>query len=232
MKLCHIRTITATIRLQSGLHIGASNDMVEIGGLDQPIIKDPLSGAPYIPGSSIKGKMRSLLETAVFMGKNEETRKAVSTDGTPCGCGHRKCPVCVLFGAHKAPKDCDPDLGPTRLLVRDALLSEECRELFANGRLPMEVKYENTIDRVRGNAGNPRSLERVPAGVEFDLNLALKVYEGDDPALPDWIFKGLKLIELDALGGCSSRGCGQVSFHNVSLDNELKYADLSPITIF
>lgn len=229
MKLCAIHAITGVIYLQSGLHIGAGKDTVEIGGLDQPIVKNPLSGEPYIPGSSLKGKMRSLLETAVFMGRSAETRKAVS-DGKPCSCGHRSCPICALFGAHKAPQDCDPDLGPTRMLVRDCELIPECRQLFASGHLTMEIKHENTIHRVKGVAEHPRPLERVPAGVSFTLNIALKRYEGDDPELMDIIFKGLQLVELDALGGCSSRGCGQVAFKNIMVDGVEKFATLPPFT--
>lgn len=229
MQLQKIRTLTGRIRLRSGLHIGAGKDTVEIGGLDQPIVKDPLTGAPYIPGSSIKGKMRSLLEVGVFMAKSNETKKAIM-DGKPCTCGHRSCPVCVLFGAHKAPKDCDPDLGPTRLLVRDAMLCKEDMQRFTDGRLPMEIKNENTINRVKGVAENPRPLERVPAGVVFDLNIALKVYEGDSDDLAQWLYKGLKLIEMDALGGNSSRGSGQVTFENLRMDNDP--IDLNTIKAF
>lgn len=229
MRLVHIHEIKATIRLRSGLHIGAGKDGVEIGGLDQPIIKDPLSGAPYIPGSSLKGKMRSLLETTIFMGKSDETKKAIMA-GKPCNCGHRACPVCVLFGSHKPAKDCDDDLGPTRLLIRDSYLSEDYAEKFCKGALPMEVKMENTIHRVTGTAENPRPLERVPANVCFDMQISIKVYEDDDKTLPQWIFKGLKLIEMDALGGNSSRGSGQVVFEDLTMDNEK--IDLQTIDAF
>ena len=232
MQLQSIRTLTGRIRLRSGLHIGAGKDTVEIGGLDQPIVKDPLTGAPYIPGSSLKGKMRSLLEVGVFMASNPKMSKTImeSKEHTPCDCGQRSCPVCVLFGAHKAPDQCDPDLGPTRLLVRDAMLSEEDMTRFTDGRLPMEIKYENIIDRVQGVARHPRPLERVPAGVSFNLNIALKVYENDDPELAHWLYKGLKLIELDALGGGSSRGSGQVVFEDLAMDGQP--IDLSTITVF
>lgn len=229
MRLQNIHEIKATIRLRSGLHIGAGKDSVEIGGLDQPIIKDPFSGAPYIPGSSLKGKMRSLLETAVFMQKSDDTRKAIMA-GKPCNCGHRSCPVCVLFGSHKSSKDCDEDLGPTRMLVRDSYLSAEYAEKFSKGALPMEVKMENIINRLKGVAEHPRPLERVPANVCFDMQISIKVYEGDDETLPQWIFKGLKLIEMDALGGNSSRGSGQVVFENLTMDNEA--IDLKTIDAF
>ena len=230
MQLQSIRTLTGRIRLRSGLHIGAGKDTVEIGGLDQPIVKDPLTGAPYIPGSSLKGKMRSLLEVGVAMGIREATKKYV-LDGKPCGCGKPDCPICVLFGAHNDPSKCDPKLGPTRLLVRDAMLCKEDMDRFKAGRLPMEIKNENTIHRVKGVAEHPRPLERVPAGVTFELNIALKVYENDKvDALIQWLYRGLKLIELDALGGGSSRGSGQVVFENLAMDGQP--IDLSTITAF
>lgn len=229
MRLLSIRTLTGQIYLRSGLHIGAGKDTVEIGGMDQPVIKDPLTGAPFIPGSSIKGKMRSLLEVGLFMNQ-EETRKAI-LKGSPCSCGHRSCPICVLFGAHKAPDECDPDLGPTRLLFRDAILCQEDAKRFFEGQLPMEVKYENIINRLKGVAEHPRPLERVPAGVTFDLNIAFKVYEGDKPeVLETYLLKGLKLIEMDALGGGSSRGSGQVVIKNLAINGEP--VDLSSLTAF
>lgn len=219
MKLVTIRTIKGVITIVSGLHIGASNDTLEIGGLDQPIIKHPLTEAPYIPGSSIKGKMRALLELFVFS-DNPDTRSFLtSEEGAPCGCGKSGCPACTIFGCSKA-KNRSADLGPTRIIVRDAYLTDEYQERHDQGDLPMEVKYENIIHRVKGIAEHPRPIERVPAGVEFAFGIAFKVFEGDDPKLMDYVFKGLRLIELDALGGCSSRGCGQVKFRGLACDGE------------
>lgn len=221
MQLKSIRTLKGRIYLRTGLHIGAGKETVEIGGLDQPIVKDPLSGAPYIPGSSLKGKMRSLLEVGVVMGTRPETREFIVDKKTPCGCGKKDCPICVLFGAHNDPGKCEQDLGPTRLLVRDAMLCTEDMERFKRGELPMEIKYENTINRVTGTADNPRPLERVPAGVSFEMNIALKVFDVDKADdLVAWLFKGLKLVELDALGGGSSRGNGQVVFEDLTLDGQ------------
>ena len=218
MRLLNIREITGIIRLRSGLHIGAGKDSVEIGGMDQPIIKDPVTQAPYIPGSALKGKLRSLLETSVFM-KNEGTRKSVM-DGKPCSCGRKGCPACTIFGSHASPRDCEEGLGPTRLLMRDAPLTPDFMNLFKRGHLPMEVKYENTIHRVKGIAEHPRPLERVPAGTCFTLNMAFRVYEGDSDELIQWVFRGLKLIQLDALGGGSSRGSGQVLFEELKIDGQ------------
>lgn len=229
MQLEKILKITGTILLQSGLHIGAGKDAVEIGGLDQPIIKNPRTNAPYIPGSSLKGKMRSLLE-ARLMGERPETRESIQK-GKPCECGKRDCPVCMIFGVSGSAKKEDT-LGPTRILVRDALLIKEDMELFDKGELPMEIKYENSIDRLKGVAMNPRPLERVPAGVRFSFNIGFRVYKDDPEDLLEWVFRGLRLVELDALGGCGSRGCGEVKFQDIKIDNEPKYTNLDNIAIF
>ena len=218
MRLVAIKNITGVIRLRSGLHIGASKDNIEIGGMDQPIIKDPITRAPYIPGSSLKGKLRSLLETSVFM-KNPDTRRYI-VDGTPCRCGKKSCPDCTIFGSHATPQECEDELGPSRLLVRDASLTDEYKKLFVSGLLPMEMKTENIIDRVKGVAKHPRPLERVPAGTCFTLNMAFRVYEGDSEDLLNYIWKGLKMIELDALGGGGSRGSGQIVFENLQVDGK------------
>lgn len=228
MELEKIQKITGTIILQSGLHIGAGKDAVEIGGLDNPIVKNPLTNAPYIPGSSLKGKMRSLLE-ARLLGENEEMRKFFEK-GQPCQCGKHDCRVCLLFGVSGSEKK-EENLGPTRLLVRDSLLEPEDEKKLKQGELPMEIKYENSINRCNGVA-NPRPLERVPAGVRFMLNLGLRVYKGDPDDLLDWLFRALRLVELDALGGCGSRGCGEVRFTDIKIDNKDHCKNLEAIEIF
>jgi len=222
MKLERIDTISGKIKLITGLHIGGNKGAIEIGGLDQTIIKHPLTKEPYIPGSSIKGKMRSLLELHFFI-DNPATRKFLIGEedqknhrGLPCGCGDENCNACRIFGTASDKKN--PKLGPTRIIVRDAYLSNDYLKKFEAGDLPMEEKYENVIDRIRGTAEHPRPLERVPAGVQFDFNISFRVFEGDNKDnkyLIDYVYKGLKLIELDALGGCSSRGCGQVKFVDI-----------------
>jgi CRISPR-associated protein Csm3 len=210
MKLKKVKNISGAIRVLTGLHIGASNDSVEIGGLDNPIVKDPLPGsnAPYIPGSSIKGKLRSLTEI-------KENR--IGKKGNPCDCAKKSCPVCPVFGTSAANRP--EDLGPTRIVVRDAHLSPEWEKKFKAGDLPMEIKYENTINRITGVA-NPRPLERVPASVEFIFNITLKVFEDDPEDYFNTVLKAMRLLELDALGGSGSRGCGQIKFVGVSIDGE------------
>lgn len=215
MKLEKIRQIKGKIEIVTGLHIGASNETIEIGGLDNPIIKDPLpeSNAPYIPGSSLKGKMRSLIEI-----KEGRYVKEGRGKGNPCDCGSPDCPVCPVFGVSAASKHSD-DLGPTRVVVRDARLSEEWEERFKNGDLPMEIKYENAINRISGQA-NPRPIERVPAGVTFNFNMSFKVFECDPGDYFNTVLKAMSMLEMDALGGSGSRGCGQIKFAEVSIDGE------------
>lgn len=229
MKLKNIKKLTGTIRLVTGLHIGGSKDTLEIGGMDQPIIKHPITKEPYIPGSSLKGKMRSLLEIAYIV-ERQASRPFIIDKGAPCGCAETTCPACVIFGTSSDKKG--PELGPTRVIFRDAFLSEAFKKRFDNGDLPMEEKYENTIHRVKGVADHPRPLERVPAGVEFDFSISFKEFEGDDSSLIDFLYKGMKMIELDAIGGSTSRGSGQVKFENLCLDGtELGAGFLNSITL-
>jgi CRISPR-associated protein Csm3 len=217
MKLQKVRTIEGKIRVLTGLHIGASNETIEIGGLDNPIIRDPLpeSNTPYIPGSSLKGKLRSLIEM-----KEARYVKEGRGVGNPCNCGSRDCPVCPVFGVSAAGQH-QADLGPTRIIVRDAKLSRDWEERFKNGDLPLEIKYENAINRITGVA-NPRPLERVPAGVTFDFSISFKVFEDDPEDYFRTVLKAMKMLEMDALGGSGSRGCGQIMFSPIVIDGEEK----------
>lgn len=212
MKLTKTHSITGLVRCDTGLHIGGSTEEMEIGGVDNPIIKHPITKEPFIPGSSLKGKMRSLLE------RNEGK---VSPDGKPCGCGNDNCLVCRIFGPHM---NTNHRLGPTRILVRDGFFAPDTKKkveqlLKEKGQSFIETKTENVINRNTGTAEHPRTQERVPAGAEFDLELALHVYEGDDEkAMLDFVKKGIRLIQEDYLGGYGSRGSGKVSFHNLKID--------------
>ena len=211
MKLVANRVIKGSILCQTGLHIGGSQDQIEIGGVDLLIIKHPLTLEPYIPGSSLKGKMRSQLEKK--LGRIREK-------GEPCGCGN--CPVCQVFGPHKNTRH---NLGPTRILVRDANLHAVSKELFQKtiekGISFIEKKTENVINRKTGTAEHPRTQERVPAGTQFNLNIILQVFEGDNEAdMKDKIRLALKLVEESYLGGFGSRGSGQVIFKDLTIDGQ------------
>lgn len=211
MKLKGYKVISGTLRCETGLHIGGSADQIEIGGVDLPVIKHPVTGEPYIPGSSLKGKMRSQMEKKL----------GISTDGKPCGCGQSGCLVCKVFGPHMNPKH---NLGSTRILVRDAYFNKTTKEEYERlakekGLSYIEKKIENLVLRTTGTAKDPRSQERVPAGAEFDLEIVLQVYDTDDEnALIDFVKEGLRQVQSTYLGGFGSRGSGKVSFHDMKID--------------
>ena len=211
MKLLKTILFKGTLEVVTGLHIGGSIEAIEIGGIDNPIIKHPVTQEPYVPGSSLKGKMRSQME-------KKEGR--VGSSGEPCGCG--KCMVCRVFGPHKNTRH---SLGPTRILVRDAMLSEESREemkkAMQDGNNYIEIKTENIIDRNVGTAKHPRQQERVPAGAKFDLEVGVQLMDLDqDSDVEGFVKKALKSIEESYIGGSGSRGYGKVRFTDMTLDSE------------
>lgn len=205
MLLRKIIIIKTVMKLKTGLRIGGIKDEIKIGDIDHPVIRDPITKQPYIPGSSLKGKMRSALEVAL---------KGLSE---PCSCGD--CLVCKLFGAgNKATAE---KKEVSRLIVRDSFMTEKSKELLLSfvGDY-VEIKTENVIDRVRGVAEHPRTLDRIPAGVEFECEFVLRLYEKDlekEKDFIDAIKTALKLIEFTYLGGSGTRGYGKVEF------GEIKY---------
>lgn len=216
MKLKGYKNIEGVIEVITGLHIGGSTSIIEIGGKDNPVIKHPLTKEPYIPGSSIKGKMRSLLEWR--LGKINTDSGSRDYGDVHKWCTDKKCPICVIFGTSAD----EAGLGPTRLIVRDAVLSNEYKNKQKETDIAWTVlnltedKYENTINRITARA-NPRNFERVISSTEFTFTMSYRVFEnGDngqnDEELFNHVIDGLKLIEKDALGGAGSRGCGQVKF--------------------
>ena len=192
--------IQTSITLVTGLHIGGSSDNVEIGGIDNPVIKLATRGnEPYIPGSSLKGKMRCLLEQAAGASKVGMDKK-----------------VNNLFGITES-KDLNTDNQPSKLIVRDAILSKESKEaLLACDNLDMpytENKWENVINRTKGIAEHPRQSERVPAGAVFNAEFVLNIWDDDkEDELLALFEKGIRLLENDYLGGSGSRGYGQIKF--------------------
>lgn len=213
MQLIQRIQIKGRIELLSGLHIGMGKDAIEIGGIDSPVVKHPHSGMPYIPGSSLKGKLRSLLEWHLGKLELDGNVWGSSRDGRYDGTD----PVLRIFGTtHKEWKD-----GPTRLLVRDAMLNDEWRNNIIGRNLPLtEEKAEVAIDRIMGKAGKsgPRKTERVPAGAMFDFEMVYRVFDlnndgGDaDSANLKHLLQAMQLLELDALGGSGSRGYGRIRF--------------------
>jgi CRISPR-associated protein Csm3 len=208
---------TGTITLKTGLHIGGTNASLNIGGPDKFVVRNPITNIPYIPGSSLKGKMRALVEIY---------NKCISIDKKR-NVGPSKDPESIsgkLFGVSADSKDDNENKSDnslkrfaSHLIVRDADLDIKATD-FSNTDLPYtESKTEVAIDRVTAKA-NPRTFERVPAGAKFKLNMVLNVFEGEDEkALKATLKQAIKLLEDDYLGGHGSRGYGQVK---IDLDNE------------
>ena len=224
---------TGTIELLTGLHIGGTNAALNIGGPDKFVVRNPITNVPYIPGSSLKGKMRALVEIY---------NKCVSIDNKG-NIGPSKEPNSIsgkLVGVSADAKDNDVDKKrfASRIVVRDAELitNEDDDETlkkygivrnqipdFTNTDLPYtESKTEVAIDRVTSKA-NPRTFERVPAGAKFKLNMVLNIFEGENETeLKNTLNQAIKLLEDDYLGGHGSRGYGQVKIHLMKPDGEEK----------
>ena len=212
MKISKFIAITGIIHCESGLRIGGTKEgVVEPGGSENTIIRHPITSLPYIPGSSIKGKMRSLLELDAASVANID-------GGKPCGCG--TCLVCKVFGSHAM---INKEI--TRILVRDCAITEASESLLRTtqeekGLNFAEIKSENIIDRKTGIAANKglRTQERVPAGTEFKMNITLKLFEGDDKdKMIDFVKKGLTLLQKDYLGSSGSRGYGKIKINNLEV---------------
>ena len=192
--------INTSITLITGLHIGGNSENVEIGGIDNPVVKLASKGdVPYIPGSSLKGKMRCLLEQAAGAPKVGLDKK-----------------VNNLFGITESRAD-NTSNQPSKIIVRDAMLSDDSKKMLLdcdNLDMPYtENKFENVIDRVKGIAQHPRQTERVPAGAVFNAEFIINIWDDDDEQELLALFeKGIRLLENDYLGGSGSRGYGQIKF--------------------
>ncbi len=194
MKLLKKIKYTGTLHLVTGLHIGDSKENAEIGGVDSPVVRRKDNNIPYIPGSSLKGKIRSLLEQsygATEIGGSTEVNK--------------------LFGIT------GEKVKPSRLIVRDAYMTKESVKKLednTNTDLPFTaIKFENTSDRVTGATvkGGLRNIERIPAGTNFKIEFIINCFEGEDKEMLKKMLKdGIKLLENDYLGGSGTRGYGQV----------------------
>ncbi|MBK6329263.1 MAG: type III-A CRISPR-associated RAMP protein Csm3 [Bacteroidetes bacterium] len=192
-----------TLRLITGLHIGDSKENTDIGGVDSPVVRRKDNNEPYIPGSSLKGKMRSLLD--ISHGETDTTKNG----------NH---PIGQLFGSIN-----NPQANPSRLIVRDAYLTSDSSKKIGESEftdMPFtEVKMENVIDRIKGTAEHPRQIERIPAGAEFDVEYIINIIADSDANADkqekeflSLLDAGIKLLEDDYIGGSGSRGYGQVKF--------------------
>ena len=216
------------IQCQTGLHIGAGKGSLEIGGADNPVVKDAF-GIPYIPGSSLRGRLRSLLEQTLGLAVPSELVYLSRRKGQEVRIHQSDRPddeVCILFGRN--PGRVEKVAGeategatatPARLTVYDAPLivdsiTPQMRENLDDELT--EVKSENAVDRITSQA-NPRTLERVPSGARFRFRMVLDVLCQEDKPLLGRVAEGLRLLEDDSLGGGGSRGNGRVNFGNLSV---------------
>ncbi len=216
------------ITCQTGLHIGAGKGSLEIGGADNPVVKDAF-GMPYIPGSSLRGRLRALLEQSLGLAVPSELVYLSKRRGQEVRIHQSDRPddeICILFGRNpgrveKVSGDAieASTATPARLTFYDAPLivdsiTPQMRENLDDELT--EVKSENAVDRITSQA-NPRTLERVPAGARFRFRLVFDVLCPEDRPLLARVAEGLRLLEDDALGGGGSRGNGRVAFSALTL---------------
>ncbi len=224
--------INSKIYTVTGLHIGGSTVGLEIGGLDNPVIKDPLTDTPIIPGSSLKGKLRALSEW--YFGLIEQHPKHGGYQAYSCEILKQDQPspqdpkaqkwenaliIARLYGPASDDNKVRLKAGPTRLTIRDAFLSSESQiilqKILGQGSFT-EVKTENSLDRVTSEA-NPRPIERVPAGSQFDLTMIFDKFDVTDNNLIKHLFVTINMLEHSSLGGGGSRGSGQVKFEDIQI---------------
>lgn len=183
--------IRCELEVLTGLHIGASGAFSAIGAVDSPVVRDPFTQLPIVPGSSLKGKLRSLLARSLsrdinnmpqFDDDEEEIRR--------------------LFGSARPVRR-------SRLQFADCFVvnAEQFREIGIT-----EVKAENTINRATSGT-NLRQIERVVRGVKFGVCIAYDVIQPDQVQEDlEQLAHAMRLLQLDYLGGHGSRGSGRVSF--------------------
>ncbi len=204
--------LTGVLRARTGLLIGASQGGMEIGGVDKYVVKDA-RGRPFVPGSSLKGKLRSLSERLENRRLSSKGEVRIHTCESPDE--FSTCYTCHLFGLPGEREFAEP----ARLIVRDAPLLEDSitPQMRDFMDLPYtEIKWENVLDRVT-SAAVPRQFERVPAGAEFALEMVFSCYEEKDLDYLRRLFSLMKLLEDDALGASGSRGYGKVEFRDLIL---------------
>ena len=228
LKLIGKLILEGDMTCETGLHVGAGKGSLEIGGSDNPVVKDAF-GRPYVPGSSLRGKIRSLLEQTsgvavpadmVYLSRRKGQEVRIHQSDRPDD------EICLLFGRNPGRMErvqgeaVDTSLAtPARLAVFDAPLDAESITPQMRENLDdelTEVKSENAIDRITSQA-NPRTLERVPAGARFRTRFVMDLLCEEDAPLFPMVLEGIRLLEDDALGGGGSRGSGRVSFSNLRL---------------
>ena len=201
--------ITGRLTVRTGLHIGGNEAFSAIGAIDSPVVKDPFTGNPIIPGSSLKGKIRTLL-----------ARSLAKDIGNMPLCSEDDPVIQRMFGSTADKPQA------ARFQFVDLFLSKENKTDLVG---LTEAKAENYIDRKKGTA-TPRQIERIVAGTIFDFVLVYDAVNQDE-AVEDFrmLSKGLKLLQLDYLGGHGTRGSGRVSLSDFALTSYGCNLDMKPL---
>ena len=239
--------LKGTINALTGLHIGGTTGELDIGGIDNPIIRNAFNRHPYIPGSSLRGKMRGLLDRHFGKDLNRSVGRDVRVHEPETPEEYYICPISQVFGV--APiQQLRGKTMPTRVIVRDTFLTAESLAVLDKADTDTdftEIKTEVAIDRIT-SAATPRQQERVPAGVKFgpfQIVHSLYTLHGtdydnqlqDELELFDTVLKGMELLEGDYLGGSGSRGSGQIAFENLTMTFKSRECyekvDMDPINI-
>ena len=239
--------LQGTIKALTGLHIGGNSGELDIGGIDNPIIRNVFNRQPYIPGSSLRGKIRGLLDRHFENPLEKRVGRDVRVHECETPVDYNGCPVCQVFGV--APiRQLRGKTMPTRLIVRDTFLTPESLASLDRADTDTdftEIKTEVAIDRIT-SAATPRQQERVPAGAIFGpIQIVHSLYTlhgsdhdnqlQDELAYFDTVLKGMELLEDDYLGGSGSRGSGQIAFENLTMTFKshqcYEKPDGTPITI-
>ena len=239
--------LQGTINALTGLHIGGNTGELDIGGIDNPVIRNAFNRQPYIPGSSLRGKMRSLLDRHFKNSLDKRVGRDVRVHECEKPTDYNACQVCQVFGV--APqRDLRGKTMPGRLIVRDTFLTPESLEALDRADTDTdftEIKTEVAIDRIT-SAATPRQQERVPAGTTFgpfQIVHSLYTLDENNPnnqlenelAYFNTVLTGMELLVDDYLGGSGSRGSGQITFENLTMTFKSREcyekADVTPITI-
>lgn len=193
--------ISGVIESLTGLHIGGGSQFAAIGAVDSVVIKDIQDDLPMIPGSSLKGKLRSLLSKQLSDGKLPKEHNQ-DDDRIKRLFGHAE---------SKNPKT-------SRIYFSDIFMSEESREELENSDMDAtEIKFENTITRSTGVA-NPRQIERAIKGIKYNMSLIYNI-ENESEIEEDFklLKTAFKLLKYDYLGANGSRGYGRVDIKELDV---------------
>ena len=202
------------LTLLSGMHITGAENTFDIGGADSQVIKNPLTDEPYIPGSSLKGKIRSLLEYKYGTPKNAPG----AAYGSSYAFQDESVKNCALL--FEPSTSVTPNI--TRGIFRDLVLTDESKKelsrILGDG-IYTEIKAENKIHRLKGKAETPRFIERVPAGSRFEGEIDIIEFDGDPyEQVLKYLQEAIELLNQNFIGGSGSRGYGQVFVTMTEID--------------